>query len=108
MPAPGKAPATWKTQANGIKAQHLWETTPRDWPQITLLKLSNDLYQEFVKDPSAFATKQNIFGKAVQNGSRCVLLANPPEGYTGDWNVTLVHHNSSGMACSSSPAPKEP
>jgi len=105
-PAP-KAHVEWQKLSPGVRALRLWTMTAPQYPQIVVLKLSNDEYVNFKKDPSAFVNSHHVFPKDVQPGATNTEVEAPPAGYKGVWSAVCVHTMQSTMAALSSTAEEQ-
>jgi hypothetical protein len=86
--ADDKGPAKWETETVTVRSVklefqvlRLWNSTANDpsWPELTLLRLSPKVYEEFREDPKGFIDGDGEFkGKPLYRSSvhvtgRCLL-----------------------------------
>jgi hypothetical protein len=102
---PGKGSTKWEMIKDGVWVQRLWSKD--EWPQIAILKLSDDAYREFREDPAKFINSNKIFPVPVQQpaGPGASLSARKEPG--GVWLVMLPHGRPSTMYWAAAPEPPE-
>lgn len=98
-----KPPAHWESLPNDSRVLRLWDATGPQWPQLALLDLSKEMYQEMQKDQSTFINKYKIFPNKVQPAARYTELQTTPDKYTGRYIVFSLHRPSSGNLGASAP-----
>jgi hypothetical protein len=86
-----KAPSQWEQLGPEVKVLRLWKLGGPEWPQIAVLDLSREQFNDLQKNLSAFANKYHIFPNDVRPGGRLVMLETPPKGYAGPWMAILSH-----------------
>jgi hypothetical protein len=97
---------------DGPQALRVWQLEgPNIYPQISVLRVSNDAYLKFSQDPKSFMNFVNahkVFSKDVIVAGPWVSLSsvdqksNPP-----DWVLTIVHGKKSTMIVSALPQLKQ-
>jgi hypothetical protein len=97
---------------DGRQVLRVWQLEgPNIYPQISVLRVSNDAYLKFSQDPKGFMNFVNahkVFSKDVIVAGPWVSLAsvdqktNPP-----DWVLTIVHGKKSTMIVSALPQLKQ-
>ncbi len=111
--APENPPAQWELVQDGVQVIRFWKTVGPTWPQIAILRLSDQKFNEFRADPLAFVNKNKIFPEPVRKLRHSVYLGKylkeKPESYNGDpeW-VALIDHMPDSSADSSSFAAQFP
>ena len=102
--ARSKAPLQWENVGD-TQVLRLWQS--EEYPQTSILRVSNAAYRKFFQDPKgfmAFVNEHNIFSKDVIVAGPWVSLSsvdqkdNPP-----DWVLTLVHGKRSTMIVAALP-----
>ncbi len=85
----------WETLADGIQVLRLWNTTGPESPEIAMLRLSEDEYKEFDKDPKKYINDRfpKIFPEKVNDVFivRIPRYAKPKAKGSDDMIVTLSH-----------------
>jgi hypothetical protein len=101
-----KPPATkWTVLRDGVSLQRLW--IGREYPEIAVLKLSDDKRNEFLDAPAKFINGFSIFPKPVRDpAGPCVSLTAIREPQ-GPWIVIVTHSRPSAMYCAIVPEPPE-
>ena len=97
-----KSKPEWQSLEDGVQVFKMWESVGPDQPQVAILQLTNEKYEEFKKDPKAFVDGHNIFPEKVRPEARLVQMLRAPKGYTGKWAVTCFHRVSH-LRCASIP-----
>jgi len=103
-----RKPAAWEEPAPGVRVLKLWETDLNpDWPRVVLLDLTGEQFNEFDRDPLAFAKKHKLYPE--QPILWMTPCAKPPIGKgipratePTRWTVVLNHGHQSiatGAAC---------
>jgi hypothetical protein len=97
---------------DGRQVLRVWQLEgPNIYPQISVLRVSNDAYLKFSQDPKGFMSFVNghkVFSKDVIVAGPWVSLSsvdqksNPP-----DWVLTIVHGKKSTMIVSALPQLKQ-
>jgi hypothetical protein len=84
--------AEWKKLGKGIEAVKLWESIGPQWPQIAILRLSQDEYKKFLKTPKDYVNDHQIFGKTpTKKVSRCQLASVKSGQPTAQYVVIAKH-----------------
>ncbi|MBV8051436.1 MAG: hypothetical protein JOZ80_09620 [Acidobacteriaceae bacterium] len=100
-------PVEWQV-VDGIPVLKVWELNPHDeFPEISILKLTNEEYQKFAKHPKGFVefvNKHKIFSKPVIVAGPWVTLSSvEEEPETHGWILTGVHGKLSTLIISALP-----
>jgi hypothetical protein len=95
----------WKQLRPGISVQRLWGKD--EWPQVAVLKVSNDMYQKFTRNPADFINTNKIFPVSVQDPTGANVSAKAPQESGGVWLVVLVHGKTSTCYSAAVPEPPE-
>jgi hypothetical protein len=90
----------WKTIEPGVRLFRLWVTTGPEQPQIAVLQLSSEKYQELRKNVKAFLDSRNIFFESVRPGAALTEMLTPSAEYNGEWIVAIVHRESKARGAS--------
>jgi hypothetical protein len=97
----------WVELRNGVSYQRL--SSEAEWPEVAVLKLSNDAYEEFRKNPAAFVNKHTgkIFSKAVIDPSAAGVTLSAPQEPDGSWFILMDHGHPSRTYFAAVPEPVE-
>lgn len=109
----------WEKLPEDIQVLRVWQLDGKQYtyPQISVLRVSNDTYLKFFQDRKGFKTfinENQVFPKPVNEVLAWVSLSSVvPEDQAPVWVLTCVHGKTSLSACSAlpqlsaeSPAPK--
>jgi hypothetical protein len=99
------ASKNWKQLGPGISVQRLWGKD--EWPQVAVLKVSNDMYQNFTRNAADFINTNKIFPVSVQDPTGANVSAKAPQESGGVWLVILVHGRTSTCYSAAVPEPPE-
>jgi hypothetical protein len=97
--------ANWKQLGPGTSVQRLWSKD--EWPQVAVLKISNDMYQKFTRNAADFINTHKIFPVSVQDPTGPNVSAKAPQESGGVWLVILVHGRTSTCYSAAVPEPPE-
>jgi hypothetical protein len=105
--AQSKATLQWEL-ADGIQVMRLWKVEGASvWPQIAILRMSNDNYLKFFQDPKGFmkfVNDQKIFSKdVIEVGPWVSLSSVDPKDHSPDWAITVLHRPQSRIFVSALP-----
>jgi len=108
---PSSKALQWET-VGAIKVLRIWQLdSPDTYPQIAILRVTNDDYQKFVQNPDAlrqFANKTKVFPKDVNKVGPWESLSNlnyaDPPGFV----ITLLHQRTSMIVVAGVQEPPEP
>jgi hypothetical protein len=103
-PAQEKESTKWDLITKGVFVQRLWSKD--EWPEVAVLKLSDDAYKEFREDSAKFINTSKIFPAQVKPSGICVSLTAPQEP-GGVWFVLIGHGRPSREYCAAIPEPEE-
>ena len=92
-------------QEEGVSYQRLWSDD--EWPQVSVLKLSDDAYEEFRKNPAKFINNNKIFPAPVNDPAGPGVLLTAPKEPGGYWYVLTPHGHPSTMYSAVVPEPPE-
>ena len=97
----------WVGLGAGVSYQGL--SSEREWPEVAVLRLSNDAYEEFRKSPAAFVNKYTgkVFSKAVVNPSEAGVTLSAPQEPNGYWFIMMLHGHPSKTYFAAVPEPVE-
>jgi hypothetical protein len=103
----GEKSTKWVKAEDGVSYQQLWSDD--EWPQVTVLKLSNDAYEKFRKQPAKFINtyKGKFFPSAVQDPSAAGVTLSAPQEPNGSWLILINHGRPSGTYFGAVPEPPE-
>jgi hypothetical protein len=102
-----KATLEWEL-ADGIQVMSLWKVEgPSVWPQIAVLRMSNDNYLKFFQDPKGFmkfVNDQKVFSKdVIEVGPWVSLSSVDAKDNSPDWALTVAHKAHSRIFVSALP-----
>jgi hypothetical protein len=88
-----KQTSKWEPVKKGAVVQRLWRLG--EWPQIAVLKLSAQVFDEFTNNPAKFINGNKLFPAAVQTpaGPGASLIAK--DGIRGAQIVVIIHKKAS-------------
>jgi hypothetical protein len=88
-----KLSSKWESVKKGAIVQRLWRLG--EWPQIAVLKLSAQAFDEFTNNPAKFINGNKLFPAAVQTpaGPGASLIAK--QGIRGAQIVIIIHKRAS-------------
>jgi hypothetical protein len=89
----------------GVYFQQLWSDD--EWPQVAVLKLSDDAYEEFRKNPAKFINVNHIFPDMVQDPAGPGVSLTAPKEPGGFWFVLVSHGHPSKTYSAAVPEPLE-
>jgi hypothetical protein len=103
----GEKPTKWIQVRDGVFYQQLWSDD--EWPQVTVLKLSIDAYEEFRKNPAKFVNTYpgKFFPKMVKDPSAAGVSLTAPQEQNGYWFIIIPHGHPSTMYFGAVPEPVE-
>lgn len=107
----------WEILPEDIQVLRVWQLAPQEYPQISVLRVSDATYLKFFQDRKGFKTFINdnkVFPKPVNEVLALVSLSSIVQtDEASGWVLTCVHGKTSMSACSAlpqlsaeSPAPK--
>jgi len=94
--------------AEGTQVMRLWKVEGADvWPQIAILRMSNDDYLRFFQDPKGFmkfVNDQKVFSKDVIEVEPWVTLSSVDlKAHSPKWLLTVRHRVHSRICVSALP-----
>jgi hypothetical protein len=95
----------WVQGKQGVYFQQLW--SDNEWPQVAVLKLSDDAYEEFRKHPADFINANHIFPQKVNDPSGPGVSLTAPKEPGGFWFVIVPHGHPSRTYSAAVPEPLE-
>jgi hypothetical protein len=97
----------WVGLEKGVSYQGL--SSKGEWPEVAVLRLSNDAYEEFRKNPATFVNKYTgkVFSKAVVDPSAAGVTLSAPQEPTGYWFIMMLHGHPSKTYFAAVPEPVE-
>lgn len=103
----GDKSTKWVKVREGVYFQQLWSDD--EWPQVTVLKLSNDAYEEFRKSPAKFINNYTgkFFPTMVNDPSAAGVSLTAPQEPGGSWFVIVPHGHPSKTYFAAVPEPPE-
>lgn len=101
-------PLKWHKLKEGVEILKVWELEGKDaYPQLALVRVSNDDYFKFSKDPKGFMSFVNtnkVFSKdVVVSGPWVTLSAIDQKADQLGWVLTLLHGKLSWLIVSALP-----
>jgi hypothetical protein len=101
----GDRSSKWMKVKDGVYFQQLWSAD--EWPQVAVLKLSNDAYEDFRRSPAKFVNANKLFPNLVVDPSAAGVSLTAPQESGGSWFVTICHAHSSRSYSGAIPEPPE-
>jgi hypothetical protein len=101
----GDKSSKWVKVKDGVYFQQLWSDD--EWPQVVVLKLSNDAYEDFRRSPAKFINANKFFPKLVIDPSAAGVSLTAPQESGGSWFVMISHGHSSRSYFGAVPEPPE-
>jgi hypothetical protein len=100
-----KESTKWKQLGPGLSVQKLW--SKHEWPQVAVLKMSDDVYQKFKENPAVFINTNKIFPVAVKDPTGPTVTLKAPQQSGGVWMLILAHGKTSIVYSAAVPEPLE-
>jgi hypothetical protein len=103
----GDKSGKWADLGKGVSYQRL--SSEGEWPEVTVLRLSNTAYEEFRKNPAKFVNNYTgkFFPKLVNEPSAAGVALAAPQEPNGFWYILLPHGHPSTMYFAAVPEPVE-
>jgi hypothetical protein len=97
----------WVALGAGVSYQRL--SSDGEWPEVAVLRLSNDAYEKFRESPAKFINnyKGRVFSKTVNDPSPAGVTLEAPQEPNGYWFVILSHGHPSISYFGAIPEPVE-
>ncbi len=97
----------WKKLKEGVQVLKLWESVGPKWPQIAILRLSVEEYEDFLEHPVDYLNDHKVYPPEypARRFVRCHLAQLPkkvPGKQSGECMVTLLHDITSTSSGTSS------
>jgi len=105
--AEGNKTTKWMKAAEGVYFQQLWNDD--EWPQVTVLRLSTEAYEDFRKNPAKFINSytKKLFPVLVREPSPAGVSLIAPQEPGGYWYVIVNHGHPSTFYYAAVPEPPE-
>jgi hypothetical protein len=103
----GDKSGKWVDLGKGVSYQRL--SSDGEWPEVTVLRLSNDAYEEFRKNPAKFINNYTgkFFPKMVNDPSPAGVALAAPQEPNGFWFIIVPHGHPSTIYFGAVPEPVE-
>jgi len=97
----------WMALAEGVSYQRL--SSDEEWPEVVVLRLSNDAYENFRKNPAKFVNNYSgkLFSKRVNDPSPAGVTLQAPQEPNGHWFIIMNHGHPSRTYFAAVPEPEE-
>ena len=96
----------WLDKGGGIWFQLV--SNKDEWPEIGVLKLTNDAYGVYRNNPAKFMNDNSLFSKPVNDPSPAGVALTAPQDSGGLWYVIIGHGHMSNTYSAALPAPPTP
>ncbi|HTP69060.1 MAG TPA: hypothetical protein VMJ35_09165 [Dongiaceae bacterium] len=93
----------WIDKGNGVSLQVV--SNRDEWPELAVLKLTNDAYGAFTKNPAGFINNVKVFSVPVRDPSPAGVTLIAPQDAAGGYYVMVAHGHTSTSYTASVPAP---
>ena len=91
----------WTVLKNGAQVLRLWDSVGPKWPQVAVLRLSEDECETFLKDPKSYVNGFEVFYppvRAVAPAGLMQIERDTSDNRAREWAVVIYHTPNSTMS----------